>query len=244
MTQPRPLPHNIDAEASILGGIVLRNELLAELDTLEIDDFYHHQHKVVFEAMRNLEARSQPIDVVTLDAEIQRRGKSDAIGGIAFLGELALRVPTADNVIAYAAIVQGKRRARDLIIAASEIVRRGYDDNLDVDEYLNDALASRVEVRSRQSRQRARRAGEMVKARIKELEERAAAKARGEVIHNGIPTGIAELDAAIGGYPFGDLVILAARPGMGKTAMAMSTVDAATAAGSARTCSARRAAGA
>jgi replicative DNA helicase len=227
MTQARPLPHNLDAEASVLGGIVLRNEHLAELDTLEIDDFYHHQHKVVFEAMRNLEARSQPIDVVTLDAEIQRRGKSAAVGGIAFLGELALRVPTADNVIAYAAIVQAKRRARDLIIAASEIVETGYADNLDIEEYLGDAVAA-VTKCDRGRPQRARRAGEMVKARIKELEDRAAAKARGEVIHNGIPTGIAELDAAIGGYPFGDLVILAARPGMGKTAMAMSAVDAAT----------------
>lgn len=227
MAQPRPLPHNLDAEASILGGIIVRNELLAELDTLEIDDFYHRPHKVVFEAMRNLEVRTQPIDVVTLDEEIAKRGMREAIGGIAFLGELAIRVPTVDNVIAYTAIVQGKRRARDLIITASEIAARGYDEDLDVEEYLSGALAA-VSKCDRGKPSRARRAGELVRDRIKELEERSAAKERGEVIHNGIPTGIESLDAATGGYPFGDLVILGARPGMGKTAMAMSGVDAAT----------------
>lgn len=228
--KPRTLPHNLDAEASVLGGIILRNEQLAELDTLEIDDFYHHQHKVVFEAMRNLEAANRPIDVVTLDAELQRLGKAEACGGIAFLGELALRVPTPDNVIHYASIVQDLRRARDLIIAASEIVERGYDQDLDIDAYLSSAVAA-VSRCDRGKPQRARRAGEMVKARIKELEERWAAKERGEQVHNGIPTGIATLDQATGGYPFGDLVILAARPGMGKTSALMACVDASTAAG-------------
>src|SRR5260370_20558607 len=97
----RVLPHSIDAEASILGGIILRNDVLAQLDTLEVDDFYDHRHKVVFQAMRNLEASARPIDVVTLENEIEKAGKLDAIGGIGFLGELAMRVPTADNVLAY-----------------------------------------------------------------------------------------------------------------------------------------------
>jgi replicative DNA helicase len=90
----RVLPHNLDAEASILGGIILRNDVLLQLETLEIEDFYHHQHKVVFEAIRNLEAAAKPIDVVTLENEIAKKGKLEAIGGIAYLGELALRVPT------------------------------------------------------------------------------------------------------------------------------------------------------
>src|ERR1041385_4378489 len=110
----RVLPHNVDVEASILGGIIVRNEVLLQLETLEIDDFYDLKHKVVFEAIRNLEATSRPIDVVTLENEIEKAGKLDAIGGIAFLGELALRVPTADNVIAYAEIVGEKHQARKL----------------------------------------------------------------------------------------------------------------------------------
>src|SRR5215467_9699122 len=126
----RVLPHNLDAEASILGGILLRNEVLVQLDTLEVEDFYDHRHKVVFQAIRNLEATSKPIDVVTLENEIAKVGKLEAIGGIAFLGELALRVPTADNVLAYTEIVQDKHQARKLMLASGEILERGYDDNL------------------------------------------------------------------------------------------------------------------
>src|SRR4051812_21398018 len=106
----RVLPHNLDAEASILGGIILRNEVLTQLDTLEVEDFYDLKHKVVFAAIRALEASAKPVDVVTLENEIEKQGKLDAVGGIAFLGELALRVPTADNVMAYAEIVQEKRQ--------------------------------------------------------------------------------------------------------------------------------------
>src|SRR5258705_9878259 len=94
----RVLPHNLDAEASILGGIILRNEVLTHLETLEVDDFYDHRHKVVFGAVRALEAVARPIDVVTLENEIEKQGKLDAIGGIAFLGELPLRVPPPHNI--------------------------------------------------------------------------------------------------------------------------------------------------
>src|SRR4051812_49346607 len=122
----RVLPHNLDAEASILGGVILRNEVLLHLESLETDDFYDHKHKVVFEAIRNLEATAKPIDVVTLENEIEKTGKLDAVGGIAFLGELTLRVPTADNVIAYTEIVRDHSQARKLILAAGEIVESGF----------------------------------------------------------------------------------------------------------------------
>lgn len=105
----RVLPHNLDCEASVLGGVLCRNEMLGQLKDLEIDDFYDHRHKVVFEAMRNLDAAGKPIDVVMLESEIQRGGKLDAVGGIAFLGELALKVPTPENTLAYAEIVRSHR---------------------------------------------------------------------------------------------------------------------------------------
>src|SRR4051812_38186053 len=126
----RVLPHNLDAEASILGGVILRNDVLVNLETLEVDDFYDNRHKVVFQAIRNLEATARPIDVVTLENEIEKAGKLEAIGGIAFLGELALRVPTADNVVAYAEIVSDKHQARKLMLASGEILERGYEDGL------------------------------------------------------------------------------------------------------------------
>jgi replicative DNA helicase len=110
----KPLPHNVDAEASILGGLILKPELLALLATLEISDFYHWPHKVIFEAIRNLEASKTPIDVTTIEVEIEKRGKLEAAGGIAYLGELACRVPTVDNVLAYTKIVRDQSMLRRL----------------------------------------------------------------------------------------------------------------------------------
>src|SRR5688572_4399546 len=117
----RTLPHNLDAEASILGGILLRNDVLTQLDTLEVDDFYSPKHQSVFAAMRALEAVAKPIDVVTVENELERMGKLESIGGVGYLGELALRVPTPDNVVAYTEIVTDKARARALMKASSEI---------------------------------------------------------------------------------------------------------------------------
>lgn len=100
------LPHDLSAEASILGGVLLRNEVLARCGDLAVDDFYDHKHKVVFGAIRNLESSGTPIDIVLLESEIAKTGKLDAIGGVAFLGELTLLVPTPDNVEAYSDIVR------------------------------------------------------------------------------------------------------------------------------------------
>ena len=137
MAGPRQKPHNLDAEASVLGGIFLRNEVLAQLDTLEVEDFYNPRHQAVFMAMRNLESVAKPIDPVTVEAELQRLGKLDAVGGLAFLAELTLRVPSPDNVVHYAEIVQEKRAAAKVIEAAGEILEKGYEDEGDVKEYLD-----------------------------------------------------------------------------------------------------------
>src|SRR5262249_24643483 len=138
----RVLPHNLDAEASILGGIILRNDVLTHVEPRGVEAFSAPRHKVVFQAIRNLEAVARPIDVVTLENEIEKSGKLDAIGGVAFLGELALRVPTADNVVAYAEIVTDKHQARKLMLASREILERGSEDGLEVRDYLDDAEAT------------------------------------------------------------------------------------------------------
>lgn len=140
------LPHNAQAEASILGGIIIRNEVLRELATLETADFYEHKHRVVFDAIRNLEAAARPIDVTTLEVEIERAGKLEAIGGVAYLGELALRVPTADNVQAYAKVVRDHSLLRKTILLASDIVERGYDWEYEPDELLGELVAKGQEI--------------------------------------------------------------------------------------------------
>src|SRR5262245_61255409 len=214
----RVLPHNLDAEASILGGIILRNDVLLQLETLEIDDFYHHQHKVVFEAIRNLEAAAKPIDVVTLENEIAKKGKLDAIGGIAFLGELALRVPTVDNILAYTEIVKDHSQARKLILAAGETVEKGYEDGLEIRDYLDDAEAKIFEVTQRKDKTGPEQLKGLVKKVFSSLDERF--KSPDGI--TGVPTGFSDLDMRTAGLQPTELVILAARPAMGKTSFAMS----------------------
>ena len=214
----RVLPHNLDAEASILGGILLRNEVLLQLETLEIDDFYHHQHKVVFEAIRNLEAAAKPIDVVTLENEIAKKGKLEAIGGIAFLGELALRVPTVDNIIAYTEIVKDHSQARKLILASSEISEKGYEDGLEIRDYLDDAEAKIFEVTQRKDKSGPEPLKGLVKKVFSSLDERF--KSSDGI--TGVPTGFADLDSRTAGLQPTELIVLAARPAMGKTSFALS----------------------
>jgi replicative DNA helicase len=214
----RVLPHNVDAEASVLGGVILRNEVLTQLETLEVDDFYDMRHKIVFAAIRALEAAAKPIDVVTLENEIEKQGKLDAIGGIAFLGDLALRVPTADNVVAYAEIVSDKHQARKLMLASSEIAERGYEDGLEVRDYLDDAEAKIFEVTQRRDKGGPEPLKGLVKKVFSSLDERF--KSEGGI--TGVPTGFHDLDARTAGLQPTELIILAARPAMGKTSFAMS----------------------
>lgn len=218
MTPRRVLPHSLDAEASVLGGVLLRNDVLSQLDTLEVDDFYDHRHKVVFAAMRALEAAATPIDAVTLENEVAKSGKLEAIGGMAFLGELALRVPTPDNVVHYAEIVADKHQARRLMLASGEILERGYEDDLEVREYLDEAEGKIFEVTQRREKGGPELLKGLVKKVFRGLDERFASG--GGV--TGVPTGFTDLDEKTAGLQPTELVILAARPAMGKTAFALS----------------------
>ncbi|MBA3395423.1 MAG: replicative DNA helicase [Deltaproteobacteria bacterium] len=214
----RVLPHNLDAEASVLGGIILRNEVLIHLETLEVEDFYDMKHKIVFAAIRALEAGARPIDVVTLENEIEKQGKLDAIGGIGFLGELALRVPTADNVVAYAEIVTDKNQARKLMLAASDIAEKGYEDGLEIRDYLDEAEGKIFEVTQRKDKVGPEPIKSLVKKVFSSLDERF--KSADGI--TGVPTGFADLDARTAGLQPTELIILAARPAMGKTSFALS----------------------
>ncbi len=217
----RVLPHNLDAEASVLGGIILRNDVLSQLDTIEVDDFYDHRHKVVFQAIRTLEATAKPIDVVTLEVEVEKAGKLDAIGGIAFIGDLALRVPTADNVVAYADIVMEKHQARKLMLAAGDILEKGYEDGLEIRDYLDDSEAKIFAVTQRNDKSGPEPVKSLVKKVFASLDERF--KSAGGI--TGVPTGFTDLDKTTAGLQPTELIILAARPAMGKTSFAMSIVQ-------------------
>jgi len=216
--QRRVLPHNIELEASVLGGVILRNDVLSQLDTLEVDDFYDMRHKTVFAAIRALEAQARPMDTVTLEVEIEKAGKLDSIGGAAFLASLALRVPTADNVVSYAELVMEKHQARKLMLASSEITEKGYEDNLEVRDYLDDAEAKIFAVTQKNSKSGPEPVKSLVKKVFASLDERF--KSDGGI--TGVPTGFTDLDRITAGLQPTELIILAARPAMGKTSFALS----------------------
>lgn len=221
---PRVLPHNLDAEASILGGILLRNEILGLLDTLEIDSFYDNRHKVVFSAIRTLQAKSHPIDVVTLEAEIERQGKLEAIGGVAFLGELAMRVPTPDNVEAYAEIVNEKAVSRQVMLGLSELMEEGYDLSLEGDALV--AALSGLALHIRTAKEvPIITMGEVIRREATALEIDLDRRARGEMAFAGVPTGIHMIDDVVGGWPRGLLSLVLARPAVGKTTYAMAMAE-------------------
>ena len=218
MAGNRTLPHNLDAEASVLGGIFLRNDVLAQLDTLEVEDFYSPKHQAVFQAMRNLEAKALPIDPVTVTDELQRLGRLEAVGGMAFLGELTLRVPSTENVLHYAQIIQDKRSAQKVMRAASEILEKGYDDDADVAEYLDLAEGKMFEVTQRREKAGPESIKSLIKKVFSSLDERFASP---DGI-TGVPTGFTDLDTRTAGLQPTELIILAARPAMGKTSFALS----------------------
>jgi replicative DNA helicase len=218
VSNARVLPHSLDAEASLLGGILLRNEVLAQLDRLEPEDFYDPKHQLVFAAMRSLEGSAMPIDPVTLETRLQDMGKLEAIGGLAFLSEMALKVPTAENAPYYAQIVREKHAARRLMLAASEVAARGYEDISDIQEYLDDAEAKIFEVTQRNQRGGPEHIKPLLKGVFKSLDARF--KAEGGI--TGVPTGFFDLDRHTAGLQPTELVVLAARPAMGKTSFALS----------------------
>jgi replicative DNA helicase len=202
----------------VLGAILLRNEALTELESLQADDFYDPKHQVVFAAMRALEAKSRPIDPVTLEEELGRAGKLAAIGGLAFLAELVSAVPTADNVKHYASIVKDKALARRLILTSSEIAAKGFGDYGEVHEYLDESERAIFQLTQAHDRGGAKPVTVLLKEVFKSFDERF--KADGGV--TGVPSGFVELDQMTAGLQPSDLVILAARPSMGKTSLAMS----------------------
>lgn len=216
----RVLPHSLDAETGVLGGLMMRHHLLAQLSELEPDDFYDPRHRAVFSAMRDLEATGKPLDVVLIEDRLAVAGKLEAMGGVAFLGELALRVPTPDNVIHYAEVVRAKRTVRDVMLRLSEFLEHGYAGTLE-DEELIDKIASMAqESLRRQKRPRGKFLGAIVLdefKRIGELRDKAAET--GKPVQVGIPTGLANIDEIIGGITVGPPFGIAARPGGTKTTL-------------------------
>jgi replicative DNA helicase len=212
----RVQPHNEDAERSVLGGVLLRADALTQVSDLVPEDFYVPAHQDVFAAMHALFERGRPIDLVTLEEELARQQKLDRAGGITYLAELQARVPTAENIVHYGRIVRDHSTLRQLIARASEIAAKAHQPEGEVGEFLDQAEHQIFEVAQRGQTTSLR----AIKPVMHEVMEVIARRSKQGV--TGVPTGFTRLDELTAGLQPAELIILAARPSVGKTSFALS----------------------
>ena len=220
-TEHRLPPQNLEAEMSVLGGILLENEALNRaLEVLRPEDFYREAHRKIFTALITLSDRSEPADLVTLTAALKDRGTLDEIGGTAYLATLVDFVPTAANITYYCRLVKEKAISRELIKVATEIASRGYQGG-EVEASLDWAEGEIFKIANMKSRPSFYATKDIVKDTIKTIERLYDRK---EQI-TGVPTGFTDLDNMTSGLQGGDLVIIAGRPSMGKTAFCLNLIE-------------------
>jgi replicative DNA helicase len=218
----RPLPHNLEAERSILGAVLLDNHALnTAIEKLRAEDFFLPQHRRIFECMVQLGEKQQAIDTITLLEDLTRRGELESAGGIAYLSQLADGLPRVTNVEHYARIVKEKAVLRNLIFSASAIQEQALAAGDDADVILDRAEAAIFELAEYRVRAGLIGVKELVRENFERLER---IFSEGRRI-TGLATGYADLDNQTAGLQSSELIILAARPSMGKTALALNIAE-------------------
>jgi len=211
-------PQNNDAEQSLLGCLMLdRDAIVKVVDSIRPEDFYRGIHQDIYQAMFSLYERSEPIDILSVSASLKGRNKLENIGGSEYLTSLINTVPTATHVDNYAKIVRQKKILRDLISASEEIGLSAFDESEEVDVLLDKAEKSVFSIGQRSLTQAFLPIKEILSDTFERLDE--LSKNAGKL--RGVPTGFTDLDKILGGLQKSDLVILAARPSMGKTSLAL-----------------------
>ncbi|CUS25322.1 replicative DNA helicase [Paucilactobacillus oligofermentans DSM 15707 = LMG 22743] len=211
-------PQNIEAEKAVLGAIFLSNDALVEsMEYVTSDDFFKRAHQIIFDKMVDLNDRDKPIDVLTIREELQKSNQVDDIGGVSYIVELAETVPTAANVVYYAKIVQEKSVLRKLIKTATTIVTRSYVGEEEVSDLLDEAERSIMNVSESNSKEGFKNIRDVLSDNLKELNRLAT----DDSDVTGLSTGFTELDKMTTGLHEDELIILAARPAVGKTAFAL-----------------------
>lgn len=211
-------PQNSEAEASLLGAILIDGDAIVKIaDIISSDDFYEERHKRIYEAALQLYEKHKPIDILTLTDQLRATGFLDMLGGASYLTELTNFVPTAAHVEQYAEIVSQKALRRRLIKASGDIVNLGYDENRDLQQLIEEAETKLFEVSQRHVKQDVTSLETVLSESFDRLDE--LHKDKGKI--RGVPTGYKDLDAILAGLQKSDLFVLAARPSMGKTALAL-----------------------
>lgn len=212
-------PQNVDAEMSVLGGMMLSKDAIADvIEILRSTDFYRPAHASVYDVVVELFGRGDPADAVTVGAELKRKGELERIGGLPYLHTLVATVPTAANAAYYAGIVREQAQLRSLVEVGTRIVQLGYTtDGADVEGLVNLAQSEVFAV----SEQRNSTDYVTLEQVVPELYEELERNANRDGGLDGVPTGFSELDAKLNGLRAGQMIIIAARPGGGKSTLAM-----------------------
>ena len=211
-------PHDIEAEQAIIGSMLTdKDAVIAAIEILREQDFYREDNRIIYSAILNLYNRSEPIDIITLKAELKSMGKLEAVGGLEYIVQLPDRVPTTSNVEQYIKIVEEKSMLRALIKTADELITLGYDPTQEVEQVIDTAEKKIFEVMQKKNQKGYSSMKDILIDTFTQLEQLYNQK---EMI-TGVPTGFAHLDYGTSGLHNSDLILVAARPAMGKSAFAL-----------------------
>jgi len=218
----RVLPNNAEAERTVLGAVLVDNQAFnSAAELLHRDDFYREAHRRIFEAMAALAEKSQPIDTITLADELQRAQSLESVGGAAYLASLVDGLPRITNVEQWSRIIKEKAVLRNLIHAGSRIVQSCYEGEDEAAAILDRAEQSIFQIAERRLRQGFQPIREIVKESFRTIDQLSQSK---ELV-TGLPTGFVDLDEKTSGLQKGDLIIVAARPAMGKTSFCLNVAQ-------------------
>jgi len=211
-------PHDLEAEQAVIGSMLTdKDAVISAIEVLQDTDFYREDNKLIYSAIMNLYNRGEPIDIITLKAELSSMGKFEAIGGLEYLAELPEKVPTTANVDKYIKIVEEKSTLRTLIRTANELLTLGYDPTQEVDTLIDTAEKKIFDVMQSKSQKSYSSMKDILVDTFIELEELYNRKQH----ITGVPTGFADLDYKTAGLHGSELILVAARPAMGKSAFAL-----------------------
>ncbi len=211
-------PQAVDLEEAVLGALMLDKEALTDVvEILKKDSFYKDAHQKIYEAILDLFQKAEPIDILTVTQELKKRGELEIIGGPFYIAQLTNRVASSANVEFHARIISQKHIQRELIKISSDTIKKAYDETIDVFDLLDGAEAKLFEVAEGSIRRSYEDMNKLLHKAVKQLE--IISKSDGT---SGVPTGFTNLDRVTGGFQKSDMIVIAARPGMGKTAFVLS----------------------
>jgi replicative DNA helicase len=215
-------PNNLEAEQSVLGAMLLDKEAISiSTEIIGGEDFYREAHKEIFEAIVDIYDKGEPVDLITLTEKLKTRNTLDAVGGITFLTNLMDAVPSTHNVKYYAKIIEEKSLLRRLIKESSEIISKSYDGKEEVAEIIDDAEKGIFNISLKRSTQGYVHVKDVLNTNFDKIEELYLNKGK----LTGVPTGFTDLDSKLSGLQKSDLILVAARPSMGKSSFMMNIVQ-------------------